>query len=521
MSSKSKAVWIVFACGTVVVTALYAWKSFQGMDNRTTQTAPAATGPERLPMDGAHSEHTGMEVSTSTDTPGTPEVFISPERQQLIGVKTAVVEHKPLIREIRTVGKVAFDETKIAHIHTKVAGYVEDVFADFVGKHVQQGEPLFTIYSPDLLATQEEYLLALRSAQELKDSRFEWISKGSNNLLEAARSRLRLWDVRDDEIDELERTGKAKRALSVYSPVTGIITQREAYHHGKYVSPEMELYTLVDLSTVWILGEAYESELSDLKVGQTVVVQFPYTTGAKERTGKITFISPVVNPMTRSAEVRVEFSNSDMSLRPDMFVHFTARVNRGTPLVVPRDALLDSGTEQYVFVDKGQGYFEPRRVKVATETGEFYGIASGLSAGERVVMAANFILDSESRLRGAFAGMGAPASGPAKPAEAQTQGLQLQIAEPRTAKVGMNPVRLTLKDAADSPLLDAEVEISLFMPQMGSIAPMRSAAQLRTMGNGEYTGQIEVPMAWTWETTVTAKKQGQLIGSAKTNITAR
>ncbi|MGH9895783.1 MAG: FixH family protein, partial [bacterium] len=165
--------------------------------------------------------------------------------------------------------------------------------------------------------------------------------------------------------------------------------------------------------------------------------------------------------------------------------------------------------------------FEPRLVKVAAEAGDYYGIESGLRSGERVVTAANFILDSESRLKGAFAGMGVPSRAPASPGGAPVQGLQVEILEPRTAKVGMNPVRLVVKDTAGNPMPDAEVEITLFMPQMGNMAPMRSAAQLRPMGNGEYAGQVEVPMAWTWETTVTARKQGQTIGSAKTSITAR
>lgn len=200
-----------------------------------------------------HAEHGG----TPQPAPGTPSeaptIFIAPERQQLIGVRTVVAERKPLVREIRAVGKIGFDETRVTHIHTKVSGFVEEVFVDFVGKQVKRGDPLFTIYSPDLLATQEEYLLALKSNQTLRDSSFQWVSKGSTNLLEAARTRLELWDISQSEIAELERTGKAKRALTIYSPVNGIVTARAAYHHGRTVTPEMDLYTITDLSSVWIL----------------------------------------------------------------------------------------------------------------------------------------------------------------------------------------------------------------------------------------------------------------------------
>lgn len=449
----------------------------------------------------------------------TPTVYISPERQQLIGVKTAVAERRSLSREIRATGKVAFDETKVTHIHTKISGFVEDVFVDFVGKPVRRGQPLFTLYSPDLVATQEEYLLALRSNQSLKNSSFPWVSGGSTNLLEAARKRLQLWDISEKELRELEQSGKTKRALTIYSPVDGIVTQRAAYHHGKNVTPEMDLYTIVDLSTVWILGQVYEHELPLIRIGQSVEVEFPYGTGTRSRNGLVSFISPVLEPKTRTAEVRVEFANVDLTLRPEMYVNFNARVSLGSPIVIPADAVLDTGKDQYVFVDKGQGYFEPRAVKVGEGADGFYSIESGLKAGERVATAANFILDSESRLKGALANMGRPSSAPA--AAVSAQALQIEILEPKTGKTGANRIRLMAKDAQGNPIQDAEIDVSLFMPQMGSMAPMRSAAKLMPMGNGEYGGEIEIPMAWTWETTVTAKRNGKLIGSALTSITAR
>jgi membrane fusion protein, copper/silver efflux system len=476
---------------------------------------------EKPSGNASHAGHSGAMEPLAAATPGGAGIFIAPERQQLIGVKTAPVERRSLVREIRTVGKVAFDETKITHIHTKVAGFIEEVFIDYLGKPVRRGQPLFTIYSPDLVATQEEYLLALKSNRTLKDSSFDWISSGSHNLLEAARKRLKLWDVSDEEVRELEKSGQAKRALTIYSPVNGIATQRAAYHHGKYVTPEMELYTLVDLSTVWILGEVYEYELPYVRVGQNVRVEVPFNGGARDRIGRIVFISPTLEPKTRTAEIRLEFPNPDLSLRPDMFVQFKTQVTLGSQLAVPVDAVLDTGSEQYVFVDKGQGYFEPRQVKAGAEAGGYYAILSGLKAGERVVTAANFILDSESRLKGAFAAMGAPSTVQVGQEATGAQNLQVEVLAPRTAKTGMNSVRVRLKDASGEPMPDAEVDISIFMPQMGSMAPMRSAAKLKPMGGGEYAGQLEFPMAWTWETTVTAKKEGKMVGSAKTTITAR
>jgi hypothetical protein len=208
-----------------------------------------------------------------------------------------------------------------------------------------------------------------------------------------------------------------------------------------------------------------------------------------------------------------------MTLRPEMYVNFIARIGLGSPIVVPADAVLDTGKEQYVFVDIGKGYYEPRAVKVGEEADGFYSIESGLKAGELVATAANFILDSESRLKGALANMGRPS--PALAHAVSVQALQIEILEPKTGKTGANRIRLMAKDAQGNPIPDAEIEVSLFMPQMGSMAPMRSAAKLTPMGNGEYGGEIEIPMAWTWETTVTAKRDGKIIGSTRTSITAR
>src|SRR2546426_12029666 len=455
-------------------------------------------------------------------TSGAGQIYIAPERQQLIGVKSATAETKSVVKEIRTVGRVAYDETKITHIHTKVSGYIEDVFVDYVGKAVKAGDPLFTIYSPDLVATQQEYLLALKSNDVLKDSAFPWVSTGSNNLLEAAKQRLLLWDITPAEIETLQQSGQVKRALNIYSHVSGVVIERQAYHHGKYVTPDMDLYMLVDLSNVWVLGEANESDLSFLKIGQMAEIELPYSSNLNRRRGRIVFISPTLDPKTRTVPVRVEFPNPDLALKPEMFVNFKLGVDLGRHLLVPADAVLDTGTLQYVFVERGQGYFEPRTVKVGPKTEDSYVIESGLKAGEQVVTAANFILDSESRLKGAFATMGEPSRVPiGAPIAGGAQNLKVEILEPKTAKAGSNTLRLSLKDASGKPIEDAEVEVGLFMPQMGNMPPMSSNAQLKHEGGGVYAGTIQFLMAWTWETTVTAKKNGQVIGSAKTTITAR
>ena len=518
MSRRSR-IWPLTAAVILAITAASAYYGYlSGRFGKSPEATPAVEAapphPDRMKMPG----DAGAAVTPASS--GSNQIFISPERQQLIGARSVPAEYKNVVREIRTVGRISFDETKIAHIHTKIDGFIEEVFVDYVGKAVRRGDPLFTIYSPELVATQQEYLLALKSNSTLTDSAFPWIAKGAGNLLEATRRRLLLWDVTPREIEELEKTGQPKQAITIYSPVDGIVTERQAYHHGRRVTTDTDLYTIVDLSSVWILGQVFEYDLPFLKLGQTAQVDFPYS-GAKSRTGKIAFISPTLDPKTRTAEVRLEFPNPDFALRPDQFVNFGLKVNLGRQLVVPQDAILQTGTEQYVFVDKGQGYFEPRTVKLGPEAGDDYAIESGLKEGERVVTAATFILDSESRLKGAFANMGEPTKVGVNAPAAAGQNLSVEVLQPTTAKVGGNSIRIAVKDASGKPIEGGDVEVTLFMPQMGNMAPMTSKAGLKPEGNGVYSGTIDFPMAWTWDTTVAVTKNGQPVGSAKTTITAR
>ena len=462
-------------------------------------------------------------AETPAAAPATQEnaIFVSPEKQQLIGMRSVPATYGSLTREIRTTGKVAYDETRVTHIHTKVSGYIEDVYADSVGKPVRAGEPLFTIYSPDLVATQQDYLLALRSRNVLRDSTLASAATGSENLLAAARERLRLWDVTDREIRSLETEGKVKRALPVLSPVTGIVTERAAYHHGTFVDPTKDLFTIVDLSQVWVLAEIYEADLPFVRPGQMAEIEFPYSAGARKLRGRIDFLYPFLDPKTRTVQARIQFPNPGLTLRPETFTNVRLEISLGRQLLVPQDAVMDTGIEQYVFIDKGDGHVQPRRVKVTPESGDKAGILEGLKAGERVVTAANFLIDSDSRLKGAFANMGKPSSMTNGQAQTPKRTIAVDVLEPKTAKTGMNTIRLLVKDAAGKPIAGAQVDVTLLMPQMGSMAPMTSKAELTEAGNGIYAGQIEFQMAWTWQTTVTVRRNGNAIGVAQTSITAR
>jgi RND family efflux transporter MFP subunit len=487
------------------------------------ETAPASSMPGMAMGEASATPEAHPPGATPQDTSSQGNtIFVAPEKQQLIGMRSVAAEVGTLTKEIRIVGKVSYDETHLTHIHSKVSGYIEEVFADSVGKSVRAGDPLFTIYSPDLVATEQDFLLALRSRSLLRGSTVASAAQGSENLIAAARERLRLWDVTEADIQSLETDGKVKRAITVYSPISGVVMERTAYHHGTFVDPTKDLFTIVDLSHVWILGEVYETDLPFVRVGQAAEVEMPYSGAGKNLRGRIDFIYPFLDPKSRTVQVRMEFPNPSLTLKPEMFTNITMAVSVGRQVLVPQDAVMDTGAEQYVFIDKGNGYVEPRKVKVSAESGEKAGIQEGLKQGERVVTGANFIVDSESRLKGAFARMGAPAKGPEGPGTAASkQSVLIEILDPKTPRTGMNSIRLLVKDTGGKPVTGAQVDVSLFMPKMGAMAPMSSKATLTESGQGVYTGQIEFLMAWTWQTTVTVRKSGAVVGVAETSMTAR
>ncbi|MFN3477392.1 MAG: efflux RND transporter periplasmic adaptor subunit, partial [Candidatus Methylomirabilales bacterium] len=331
-------------------------------------------------------------------------VLLSPIRQQLAGVRTGVVQVKDLEATVRTVGIVEYDERKVARIHPKIEGWIEKIFVDFTGKFVKKGDPLFSVYSPELVATQEEYLLALKAKRYLEGSPVQEVAKSGQSLLEAARRRLLLWDITEEQIQELEQTGKPKKSLMLYSPINGIVVKKEAYK-GVFVKPEMELYTIADLSTIWIQADIYEYELPLIKVGQEATVSLSYYPGQVFK-GKVIYIYPYLKDKTRTIRVRFEFPNTpDWKLKPEMFSNVEVKIKLGKKLAVPEEAVLDSGVRQIVFVAKGEGLFEPREVKLGAKVDNYYEVLSGLSKGEKVVTSANFLIDSESRLKAAMGAM--------------------------------------------------------------------------------------------------------------------
>jgi Cu(I)/Ag(I) efflux system membrane fusion protein len=333
----------------------------------------------------------------------TGTVTISPEKQVLAGVRTAVVERKSMVREIHTTAQIVADETRIAHVHVKVAGFIDKVYVDFVGELVKKGQPLFTLYSPDLVSAQEEYLIARRGNSTLGSAPFQEISQGSQSLLQSAKERLRLWDISEDQIKELDGTGKVNKYMTFYSPITGFVTDRKVYPQTA-VTPDTELYTVSDLSTVWANADIYEYEVPFVHLGQRISFTLSYYPG-KAYSGNISYIYPTVDPQTRTIKVRVQIPNPGFVLKPQMFADAQLRVDYGSKIFVPQEAVLNSGTEQHVFVVHEGGTFEPRKITLGPVVDGNAAILSGLKAGETIVVSGNFLIDSESGLKSAMSGM--------------------------------------------------------------------------------------------------------------------
>jgi Cu(I)/Ag(I) efflux system membrane fusion protein/cobalt-zinc-cadmium efflux system membrane fusion protein len=329
-------------------------------------------------------------------------IRIDPVTMQNMGVRVAQVQRKPLIKYIRTFGNVTYDETKVYVVNTKFNGWIEKLYVDFEGTGVKKGQPLFDIYSPELVIAQEEYLLALQQYESLGNSSYRSIREGAGRLLQAARTRLRYWDLTEEQIKEIERTGKPRKTVTIYSPASGVVIKKNAFA-GHYVKAGEHQYEIADLSNVWVDVDIYEYELPWVEQGMGAEMELSYIPG-KRFHGKVLYIYPYLEAKTRTAKLRLAFSNPEYQLKPAMYanIYLESTVVKDS-LVVPQEAVIDSGVRKIVFVALGEGKFQPREVELGAEgnANEFQ-VLNGLKEGEEIVVSAQFMLDSESRLREAI-----------------------------------------------------------------------------------------------------------------------
>jgi membrane fusion protein, copper/silver efflux system len=347
--------------------------------------------------------------SRSTDKEGVAFIHLTSDQQQLIGVTMDTVARQAAHLDVRAMGRVVFDETRLTDVNLKVSGWIQDLHVDYVGKPVRKGEPLFTLYSPDLVSSQEEYLLAYRGLNRVTEyagtsrSQVTGSSVWSETLLTSARERLELWDLTTQQILELETIGKHSTTVTVYAPSDGIVMERMAVA-GMFVKPGMRLYRIARLDSVWIKVDVYEQDVPSVRVGQSAEISLPNRPGMTFE-GSVDYVYPYLDPKTRTVTVRIRAANPDDVLRPDTFADVVLRQSEETRLIVPEAAVLFSGKRRTVFVALGDGRFQPRAVSLGRKFQSGYEIISGLGSGDSVVTSANFLLDSESKLQNVVAGM--------------------------------------------------------------------------------------------------------------------
>jgi multidrug efflux pump subunit AcrA (membrane-fusion protein) len=452
-------------------------------------------------------------------------VRITPERRQLIGLKFATVERKDVNDRIETTGNIETDERLQGYVQTRFAGWIEKVFANTTYQYVRNGQPLFTIYSPDLVSTENEYLLALDARKNVAGSDVGSVSADASSLVDSAAERLRLWGVSPREIARLERERTVRRAVEIDSPMQGYIVERNALPN-MYVQPDTRLFTITDLSKVWIYAAVFQNEIGKLRPGDPAIVTVDSYPGAKFD-GRVDFIEPQIDPMTRTAKVRCEFNNPKGELMPGMFAHVVLDLPMGEQTIIPDTAVLRTGSRNVAFVDRGDGYLTPAEVELGAHVEDQFIVLKGLAPGQRIVSSANFLIDSESQLQaavGAFVppppGVGANATGQA--VESIPQASIEFTSEPTPMVRGHNKVLVTLRDSKGAAIAGAQVTVSFYMaamPAMG-MAAMRAQGAGADQGNGVYAAEIDLPSGGTWSMTISASKGGRSIASKQVDVSA-
>ena len=387
---------------------------------------PQAEKMEEMPgmtMSGPPQPEQSSTPSASGGGSGQATVVVSPARRQLIGVKTDVVQERALETVVRTVGTVDYDERRIRQINLRISGWITHLFVDYTGKAVKKGDPLFTIYSPDLISTQEEYLLARKTLDRVKASPVVHVRTGAEAQVESARNRLLLWNLTEEQIAELERRERPRVETTIFSSIEGVVTKKTALQ-GMYVTPEMNLYEIADLSVVWIQGDIYEYEVTWVKIGQVATVTMASYPGRIFQ-GRVVYLYPYLNFETRTLRLRIELPNPAGLLKPGMYGNVEIRVKTGKKLAIPQEAVIDSGIRKLAFIDRGQGVYEPREVILGPRLDHYYEVLGGLNTGDRVVTSATFLIDSESKLMAAASMMGMLGMGGVKMEQARTGEMEM------------------------------------------------------------------------------------------------
>lgn len=464
-------------------------------------------------------------VTFSDESMSPAPIHLSVEQRQLLGVTSALVERLSMTRTIRTVGRIDFDERKLADVTLKVGGWVQDLIVDAIGKTVRRGDPLLTLYSPELVVSQQEYLMALQTRERLTHGALPEAVSGSHALVDAARQRLLLWGLTSRQLRALGENGAPHTTISLHAPFSGVVIEKTA-QKGMRVEPGMRLYRLADLSTVWLYVDLYEQDIPLVCVGQAVSISLTAYPG-ETFTGKVEYVYPYVDTQTRTNKARLIFSNTQGKLKPGMYATSEIAIPLGVHATVPESAVLQTGLTNVVFVEQAPGEFTPREVTLGAKANERFIVMNGLIVGERVATNSAFLLDSESKLQSSTsmtAMMGAMGMGdwkmegarpmdmgghvkPISPQRKEGGGLSLTVSTtPQPAKLGESDLQVTVKDNTGKPVTDATVTIEYIMDMPG-MSIEKVNAQHR--GEGVYHAPVHFTMAGPWGITIGVQRSGQ------------
>jgi RND family efflux transporter MFP subunit len=480
---------------------------------------------------GSPPSQESSQPTANTDSSGVPQsetslvpIQMSSQKLHSIGAKIGIVESKVVSDEIHAYGNIQTNERRFAYVQARFTGWIRQVYASATGDFIQKGQPLFTIYSPDLIAAEREYLLAKKNADTLQHSQISGVADGATSLAAAAKGRLQQFDLPESELARLDETGEALNDLTFNSPVAGYVTDKNVLPN-MYVQPDTKLYTIADLSDVWVLAQMFQNDSAKVKSGDSAEVTLDGYPGQVFR-GRVEYLLPQLDVATRTLPVRLVLANPGLKLRPGMYVNVTVKRSLGRQLVVPDSAVFHSGTKNLIFIYTGEGAIEPREVETGPNIGSDLVIAKGVTAGEQIVTSANFLIDSEAQLQAAAGAFTAPAPGAGQAASmnASPEG-QAKVdftSEPSPPQKGSNVFRVKLTDSTGKPITGAQVTVTFFMaamPAMG-MAAMKTVVQASERGGGMYEGNGALGSGGSWQVTITAKQNGQMIINKQLTVTA-
>ena len=517
---RTSLVWIVVLAA---VAGIWAYRSYRAKPAAmktpmSRDTQPVASGPA-----AAADEPKSSTPDITMNAPLVP-VQLTPERMQSIGVQTGTVEYKQLSDDIRATGTVDINERLLSYVQVRFPGYIRKVFANATYQYVRKGEPLFTIYSPDLVATQQEYLLARQNQKTMSASTVDGVADGAATLSTAAEQRLQQWDIPESEIAKLKETGKPVTDLTINSPVEGYITERNALPN-MYAEPSTKLYTVADLSRVWVYAQIFQNDVGRVKPGDTAQITVDSYPG-RIFSGQIEEILPQVDVSTRTVRVRLAMANPGLKLKPGMFVNVDVKTNLGRQLAVPVSAVFQSGTRQLVFLNHGNGSLEPREITTGPRVGDDFVVLKGLDPHQSIVTSASFLIDSESQLQTAAGSFTPPPPGAgsnAPPSNMPAAQANIDFTtDPNPPNKGTNTFRVHITGAGNEPIAGADVTVTFFMaamPAMG-MAAMNTTIKLSDKGNGLYEGSGSLGSGGTWQVNISVQKNGQVIATKQLRVNA-